>query len=474
MDEIAKLIKAASAVEVNKIDLDDKEAIRNILELLLKLNKVRAEENQRLRDEIARLKGEKGKPKIRANAKPKDDGDKKPRKKPEKWKKDSKNDKIKIDREEKVQVNKDNLPSDAVSKGYREIIIQDIKITTENVKYLLERYYSPSKHKTYEGQLPKELTGTQFGTGLKAFIINLYFNGRVTEHKIRELLLQHGILISEGEISNILTKEDKDKFSKEKKEIFETGMASSEYIHTDDTGARHCAVGHYTLVLCNLLFAVFFTTRNKANETIRKILELAEGKTLNLCLISDDARQFWYLALLHALCWVHEIRHFKKMDPHLEVHRRKVDKFLTEIYDFYSGLKKYKKNPSVHRKKVLEKRFEDLFSRRTGYWLLDKRIELTKAKKDRLLLVLDYPAIPLHNNPAELDIREFVIKRKISYGTRSEDGRIAWENMMSILTTCKKHGVSFYDYVKDILSDKNTMTKLSVLIERKADLATLY
>ncbi|RJS74724.1 hypothetical protein CW714_01170 [Methanophagales archaeon] len=63
---------------------------------------------------------------------------------------------------------------------------------------------------------------------------------------------------------------------------------------------------------------------------------------------------------------------------------------------------------------------------------MDKRIELTMEKKNRLLLVLEYPQIPLHNNPAEIALRELVVKRKISIGTRSEDGRVAWENMMSL------------------------------------------
>ena len=56
---------------------------------------------------------------------------------------------------------------------------------------------------------------------------------------------------------------------------------------------------------------------------------------------------------------------------------------------------------------------------------LDHRIALTKGKETELLLVLDYPETPFHNNTAEISVREEVIKRKISYGTRSEDGRTA-------------------------------------------------
>jgi hypothetical protein len=42
---------------------------------------------------------------------------------------------------------------------------------------------------------------------------------------------------------------------------------------------------------------------------------------------------------------------------------------------------------------------------------------MTRKKNEKLLLVLDYPQIPLHNNPAEIALRELVIKKKISYIT---------------------------------------------------------
>lgn len=112
----------------------------------------------------------------------------------------------------------------------------------------------------------------------------------------------------------------------------------------------------------------------------------------------------------------------------------------------------------------MEKEFDELFSIKTEYSELDKRIALTCDKKKELLLVLTFPEIPLHNNPAELALREIVIKRKISNGTRSEDGKLAWENMMSIMDTCRKLGSNFFNYILDIFSEKYSMTKLATLI----------
>ncbi len=142
-------------------------------------------------------------------------------------------------------------------------------------------------------------------------------------------------------------------------------------------------------------------------------------------LITDDAKQYYYLALLHALCWIHEIRPHRKLNPFLDWHREKLKQFLTELWNFYEMLKEYKKSPNEKQKYFLEQKFDELFSTKTRYEELDRRIELTKKQKEKLLLVLTYQKIPLHNNPAEIALREMVIKKNISGGTRSENGKIA-------------------------------------------------
>lgn len=110
--------------------------------------------------------------------------------------------------------------------------------------------------------------------------------------------------------------------------------------------------------------------------------------------------------------------------------------------------------------------FDSIFSIKTGYKQLDERIELTKKKKDALLVVLEHPEIPLHNNPAELALRMYVIKRKISFGTRSADGTKSWETFFTIMDTCRKLGVNFRDYLYDRISKNYKMPSLASLISK--------
>jgi len=442
----------------------------NLLESQSQIIENQKKDIQSLKDEINRLKGEKGKPKILPNVPQKEnDTQNLSTTEKKKWTKSAKKPIIKIDRTEIKCVDKSILPPDAEYKGYRTIIIQNIKFATDNVEYKLEYYYSKSEKKTYEAELPDDIRG-EFGTELKAFIVYLYFGCRVTENKIKTILEESGIIISEGQISNILTKEKKEEMTKEKEDIFIAGMTNSNYVHMDDTGMKHKGINHHLHVICNILFSVFFIELKKDSKTIQKILGLLNDETLGKILLSDDARQYLGIAIWHSLCWVHEIRLHKKLNPVIEYHRLLLDKFISELWDYYHKLNDYRDKPDEKVKEELEKQFDELFSTKTGYAELDKRIALSKDKKEELLLVLKFPEIPLHNNPAELALREGVVKRKISNGTRSEDGKAAWENMMSIMDTCRKHGISLFDYIKDIFSGKREMTKLTTLIAQKASM----
>lgn len=181
-------------------------------------------------------------------------------------------------------------------------------------------------------------------------------------------------------------------------------------------------------------------------------------------LVCDDAKQFYNITSLRALCWVHEERHYKKLMPLLPHHQTLVDKFRAQIWKYYYELTEYKKNPDEEYKKRLSGLFDEIFSTETGYDELDERIQQTKTKKKYLLVALDHPDTPLHNNPAELAIRQYVIKRKISFGTRTDEGTKSWETFFTIMDTCRKLGINFREYLYDRISKQYKMVSLSSLI----------
>ena len=185
-------------------------------------------------------------------------------------------------------------------------------------------------------------------------------------------------------------------------------------------------------------------------------------------LICDDAPQFKLVTEQLALCWVHDGRLYKKLDPCIPYHRQLLDSFLEKYWNFYTQLLKYRDNPTPEEHARLDNEFDNLFSTETGYYALDQRIAKTKAKKKSMLMVLDHPEIPLHNNPAELGARKRVRKRVVSFGTRTIDGTKAWDTFMTLSATAKKLGINFYHYLYDRISGTFRITSLDHTISQRA------
>lgn len=511
-------------------------------------------DNQRLRDENNRLKGEKGKPEIKPSKQSKgpgqgsDHSSEAERRKPQAWHKGSKLDKIKIDREEVLTIERAQLPGDAQFKGYEDTLIQDVVIHTNNVLYRREKYYSPGERQTYLAELPPGYVG-QFGPGIKALALVQYYACNMAEPKIQEFFANVGILLSDGELSNWLIK-DWPHLHAEKDAIYEAGLRSSPWQHLDDTATRVNGDNQHCQVICNPLYTAFFTTERKDRLTILDVLRNLRVRTFRVnpeaidflhvfglsqrivrtveslpqdqdfseteinhllderlprlgpqqrtrileatavaayhaqlefpvvkLLVCDDAPQFNWLTEELALCWVHEGRHYKKLEPYIPQHRLELDKFTKRFWEYYDRLLAYRlakatgshvRTPDLAEKERLAAEFDLLFNTVTDYRALDERIEKTKLKKASLLMVLDHPEIPLHNNPAELGARQRVRKRDVSFGPRTPDGARAWDTFMTLTATAKKLGVSIYRYLHDRVSGAYEMPDLADLISQRA------
>ena len=186
----------------------------------------------------------------------------------------------------------------------------------------------------------------------------------------------------------------------------------------------------------------------------------------DLVIISDDARQF--ALSLNALCWIHAERHFRKFIPVSDQVRLELDQVRDAIWSLYRDLKAYKANPETDRKEALSKEFNRVFTMRTSSAALNDLIDRTRMNKEKLLRVLDYPHIPLHNNDSERDIREYVKRRKISGSTRSAAGRQARDTFTSLKKTCRKLGLSFWKYLQDRVSGLGKIPQLSATIKERS------
>jgi Transposase IS66 family len=193
---------------------------------------------------------------------------------------------------------------------------------------------------------------------------------------------------------------------------------------------------------------------------------IARGVAPELVVLSEGAPQFG--VLVHAACWIHAERPLAKLVPHNEEHRAAIDHVRTQIWELYQDLKAYREQPQEAQRPGLETRFDALVGQRTVYPSINGVLKEMRAHKADLLRVLERPEVPLHNNAMESDIREYVNRRKISGGTRSDAGRRCRDTFASLKKTCRKLGVRFWDYLQDRVRGLGPLPRLADLIRQKA------
>jgi hypothetical protein len=197
---------------------------------------------------------------------------------------------------------------------------------------------------------------------------------------------------------------------------------------------------------------------------------VARGVSPDLVVLSDGAPQF--VVFVHAACWLHAERPLAKLLPHHEQHRLAIEQVRGPIWDLYQDLKAYRGQPDEAQRLSLTTRFETLVAQRTGYPSIDGVLKHMRDHQADLLRVLEHPEVPLHNNGAEGDIREFVKRRKVSGGTRNDAGRRSRDTFASLKKTCRKLGLRFWDYLQDRVRGLGQVPRLADLIRQKALAAT--
>jgi hypothetical protein len=192
------------------------------------------------------------------------------------------------------------------------------------------------------------------------------------------------------------------------------------------------------------------------------------GLLTDAVIISDGAGQF--NVGHHALCWVHAERLIHSLIGFSEGQRAALERIRARLWWFYADLKTYGRDPSAAGKRALSRRFDRIFTARTEFVTLDRLLARLHANKDKLLVALERPDIPLHTNGSENDIRCQVTRRKISAGTRSDAGRDCRDGFLGLMKTCDKLDVRFWDYLGSRLKvpDAPLIPPLPDLIRQRA------
>lgn len=468
-----------------------------------------------LREEIARLKGYPGRPKLKANRVARTVRSKSERRP---GRRGPTVPILTIDEERVVRV---AVPAGSRFKGYETFVVQDVIVRPHVIRYRRERWLTPDGQ-TVVAPLPAGITG-HFGAGVHQLVLALYHQGQTTQPRLTTVLRDLGLLISHRQIGRLLSQRTT-AFRAEAAAVARVGLATAAWVAVDDTGARHqgrngyCTrlgddrftvfasrpvksrinfltllgggTGHYVINAAALdymrafklpralrqrlvahparhfadgaawhahLTALGIRARNTRRDPVTIATEGAlwgaavdQGLRPDTVIVSDDAGQF--AVGRHALCWIHAERLLGQLICVSQAQAHELDRVRGEVWQLYDLLDAFRAAPSADQRAAIEAEFDRLFRQRTRFPDLTRALARLYANKAKLLRVLDYPAIPLHTNSAEHDLRAYVTRRKISAGTRSDAGRDSRDAFLSLSKTAHKNGIRFWDYLADRLN----------------------
>ena len=217
------------------------------------------------RDEIARLKGLKGRPAIKPSGMDKATEPAKPARQ-EKRRRGKVTPRVSI---QDFVVKATAVPEGSCFKGHEPFLVQDLVISASATRYQRERWITPDG-RTVLAPLPVGVD-SHFGPELRRFVLMQYHQGQSTLPRLVALLQSVGVSISKRQVQRLLTDKQAD-FVSEARDVLRAGLETSPYVSVDDTGARHAGKNGFCTQIGNDWFTWFGTRSAKSRLNFLDLL----------------------------------------------------------------------------------------------------------------------------------------------------------------------------------------------------------
>jgi len=411
---------------------------------------------------------------------------------------------------EEISIPAVEVPEGSRFKGYQTYVVQEIELTPKEVTYKLEVWQAPDG-RVIRGQLPPEVQGSHFGHHLRALCHNFYALGmtepglfqflvgcgiEVSEGQIHNILMGESkgyeeegekVLKAGLEEAPYISADDtgarhqhkngycthiggehfayyRTTASKSRANFLKILLQGKEGYWINEAFIWHLFQSGVEDDLLNH-FEEYVGKRYRARQGLSRLLnQLGIGnKKLRQCcfeaglvgftsetllkpgqvLLTDRAGQFSIFD--HAGCWVHMERPLRKLKVHSPQAEEELREVREAIWHLYGKLKEAALT-QTNREEV-EKLYDQLIAMKSISPSINAVITSFAKCRDEMLKALDHPGLPLHNNASEQDIRSMVRRRKISGGTKSDEGRAFRDGLMTLRQTCLRLDLSFWEYL---------------------------
>ena len=316
-------------------------------------------------------------------------------------------------------------------------------------------HWTESKHGRCEREEDWDVEITEWhliGPTLASLIICLSLRMRQSRPRIREFLADWlGIEVSKGVISKCIA--EGGRAASPLADEFIAEIEQSELLYVDETGWKENGKTRWLWVL-KTMTVTYYLIGSRSWNTIADIMENFAG-----WLMSDGYGQYRKYGK-RLRCLAHIIRKARGMSESCHPEAADFGKKVLETMNlFISGIYEARGDPEIDLMERYSEKLEELNDLCEEY--RDHEHEKTKKLARELLNdwdaiwnVLRYPQMPITNNMAERALRHWVISRKISYGTRTQQGSRGYAILASVIDTCRQRNVSPWAYIAQVIEER--------------------
>ena len=321
------------------------------------------------------------------------------------------------------------------------------------IEYRLHGYVCPRCGQIVWAQLPEGvIEGQLFGPRLQALVGymkgSLHASYSSLEAFCREVF---NINVARSHLCNVI-KRVSEALATPYEELKEH-IPTEPVLNIDETGWKDKGIKYWAWVFCSPVISFFWIAKSRSSQVLKEVL----GETYGGTIVSDFFSAYIkYANKLQQFCLAHLIRDIK----FLTTLPGKNDKAFGEallrqfknLFRFWHQRDKIPKDQFDRRmlrikKQVLTLAEQEGLPARSA--TLAKRL---RKHGDAIFRFLFDPAVPPTNNGGEQSIRQLVIDRRITQGSRSLMGRQWNARIWTVLDTCRKQGRSAWEFLQNALS----------------------
>lgn len=324
-------------------------------------------------------------------------------------------------------------------KRVKVFFVEDIPLPIEKivVKHEVEIGYCPDCRKQWRG-FPIPSKKSILGENVRKYVCILSIANRLSHSQIQDHLKDiFDLQISIGEIGNILETEA-DNLRPEYQSLKESVLTQNG-THYDETGwkVQKEEQGKFAWVATGAENndAVFSLGRSRGKGNIG---DIGIGKVG----ISDDYGAYKNSFQEHQLCWAHPQRKLRDLAESQEFGKIKKKQILKTYWQFSNLYQRIRKSIGQEISPYLKRKFQMIFGEITKRHSFDptplsKIKESLQKNREKYFTFLNHPGIPIDNNKAERALRHLVIKRKISFGSKTQRGAETTSILASVILSLK-------------------------------------